>query len=325
MRIWRFLEQPDTSPLCRAFHACWGLVIAASVGGAIALDMALPAGTMAVLFCLEVICTSLFTIELVVKLLCCPRRLAFMRSMYTVVDVAVIAQGFIAIFAGSSRSPVLSLLSTLAPILRLLKIARHSSGWRLLIISMRRCREPLLIPLYFGLLMVTFAGSLLYWVENSSLGDHQKAFLSVPHAMWFVVVTISTVGYGDIYPKSYAGKFIGAILIVAGVGYLAMPLAIIGQQFGDVWKERRVLLALGKFRATMGEVSLDMFKAAFTKHENDAGEIYFEQFEQVVDALDLGISRLEAREVFCAVDANCRGSFCFPEFEDFLFAYREPS
>lgn len=325
--IWRFLEHPDNRPMCKAFHVSWGILITISVAGAIGADMALPLVMTKILAVFEVVCTTLFTTELLVKLVVCPHRVPFLKSMYTVIDIIVICQGFMKQFLRTDRSPFLSLVSTLSPILRLLKIARHSSGWHLLLISMRRCREPLLIPLYLMMLMVTFSGSLLYWVEIN-LPDEgvDPVFISIPHAMWFTVVTISTVGYGDIYPKSDAGKVVGAFLIVAGVGYLAMPLAIIGQQFGDVWKERRLLMVLEKMKKFMGGViDVEMLEAMFHEYDSGNGEISFNQFEEVVESLQMGLTRRDVREIFSAVDADGSGAICFPEFEEFITADRDSS
>lgn len=87
----------------------------------------------------------------------------------------------------------------------------------------------MMIPLYLLVLVVGFAGSVLYWLENSFASSLEtKAYLSLPHAMWFAVATISTGGFGDVATKTDAGKFVTLFLMTTGVGYMAMPIAVIG-------------------------------------------------------------------------------------------------
>jgi len=327
MSIWRFLEQPDGRPINCIFHTCWSLMITLSVCGVIAQTMSIDDGLRSALRTVDTICTLMFTIELLFKLTCCPHRCAFVKSVYTAIDFAVIFVGYVEMIASDHAStPVVMLMKTQAPILRLLKIARHSSGWRLLVISMGRSREPLLIPLYLLVLMVTFTGSLMFWTEqhfgckgDDCLLEDVAAFISIPHAMWFIVVTVSTVGYGDVTPHTVPGKALASLQIVAGVCYMAMPLSIIGNQFGTVWQDRRRVLVLDKLRSTVGgKFDIESMRQIFHFYDDGSEEITFEKFEQIVDSLDLGLIGRDVRDLFGAVDVDGSGNISFPEFEEFV-------
>eukprot|EP00445_Apocalathium_hangoei_P080938 CAMPEP_0204192882 /NCGR_PEP_ID=MMETSP0361-20130328/61231_1 /ASSEMBLY_ACC=CAM_ASM_000343 /TAXON_ID=268821 /ORGANISM="Scrippsiella Hangoei, Strain SHTV-5" /LENGTH=576 /DNA_ID=CAMNT_0051154025 /DNA_START=70 /DNA_END=1797 /DNA_ORIENTATION=- len=327
MSIWRFLEHPDGSPVNRIFHTCWSLVITLSVCGAIAQSMSIEVGLRNGLRTVDTICTLMFAAELLLKLACCPHRCAFMKSVYTAIDFAVIFMGFVGMIESDHTSaPVVILMKTQAPILRLLKIARHSSGWRLLLISMERCREPLLIPLYLLVLMVTFTGSLMFWTEQNfgckgddCLQEDLAAFASIPHAMWFTVVTISSVGYGDVTPHTVPGKALASLQIVAGIAYMAMPLSIIGDQFGTVWRDRRRVLVLDKLRSSMGgKFDIESMRQIFDFYDDGNGEITFEKFDQIVVSLDLGLFGRDVRDIFGAIDVDGSGNISFTEFEEFV-------
>lgn len=97
--------------------------------------------------------------------------------------------------------------------------------------------DALLVPLFFLLILVAVMGSIIFYAESLELGE-DSAFESVPTAMWFMIVTITTVGYGDLSPNSVAGRWLTSVTMVFGVLFLAMPLAIVGGNFVDVYQEK---------------------------------------------------------------------------------------
>jgi voltage-gated potassium channel len=84
--------------------------------------------------------------------------------------------------------------------------------------------------------MLTVASSMVYEAENEV---QPEAFASIPDAMWWGVVTLTTVGYGDIYPKTALGKFIGSFVVIAGVGLFALPAGILASGFNEVLQRRK--------------------------------------------------------------------------------------
>jgi hypothetical protein len=223
----------------------------------------------------------------------------------------------------------LELLLLLVPILRVLKITRHSSGWRLLLISIGDCLQPLLVPAFLLVLMTVFASCVIFWVEkhfacSEHCGDEDPtmAFESIPHTMWFTIVTISTVGYGDVSPNTDAAKFVSSALILAGVCYMAMPLAIIGGTFSQVWDDRDRILMREKTRGrlTEGGVTVDDLRVLFEAADADgSGYVSRNEFVELVDAFQLGLTRSQVLRLFKSMDDNNSNSIAFEEFVFFLF------
>ena len=119
---------------------------------------------------------------------------------------------------------------------RLLKLGRYSQSLKTLARVADAKKEELSVTLFSGAIVLVIASSLMYFVEREA---QPEAFSSIPAAMWWGVVTLTTVGYGDIYPKTVLGKLIGALIAILGVGMFALPAGIIASGFAsEVQKSR---------------------------------------------------------------------------------------
>src|SRR5688572_7999302 len=111
---------------------------------------------------------------------------------------------------------------------RVLKLTRYSRSLQMLASVLRAKRGELAVTLFAIVLALLMASSLIYYVER----DHQPdKFESIPAAMWWGVATLSTVGYGDVYPITALGKLIGALVALLGIGLFALPAGILGSGF----------------------------------------------------------------------------------------------
>ncbi|CAE8630927.1 unnamed protein product [Polarella glacialis] len=327
LAVWNFLEQPDVSMVNQLFHSFYNLLIALSVLSPIIASTPISQGTKTNLRVADLLFTILFTLEILIKLACCPNKRVFMESMYTVIDFAVVIAGYIIVACYETKHISLQLVATQVPILRLLKITRHSTGWHLLVISMKNCIAPLLVPLYLLLLMVVFSGSLQYWIDanfgcvESECDEFERpAFHSIPHAMWFVIVTVSSVGYGDVVPHTDLGKVLASIQIVGGVCFMAFPLSIVGSSFTKVWDDRHRLIMRAKLTSRSNGMDMDEMKLMFHELDGDGSEnITFEEFAPFVESLELGLSNRVIHDLFKAIDTDDSRSINFAEFADFLF------
>merc|ERR1719399_1203218 len=125
------------------------------------------------------------------------------------------------------------------------------------------------------LLMVLVFSSFIYWLEPRS------NIPSMPGAIWFIVITLSTVGYGDVVPETAGGKFVTIICIVCGVLYMAMPISIVGTNFTTVWQDRDKLLLMTRTRQKLQNMgySSDDVLAAFSEFDtNGRGEVGIDDF-----------------------------------------------
>ena len=121
-------------------------------------------------------------------------------------------------------------------IIQLLKLGRYSNSLRTLLKILKAKKEDLLISLLALIIILVFASSLIYFVENKA---QPEVFSSIPHAMWWGVITLTTVGYGDIYPVTPMGKMLGAIISILGIGLFSLPTGILASGFAEELANRQ--------------------------------------------------------------------------------------
>ncbi len=151
-------------------------------------------------------------------------RLRFALTPLALIDLVAI----LPIFLSLSTDLRILRLVRFARLARLMKIARYSSATALVARVIARTKEALIVAgvSLFGLILI--AASLIYYAERDA---QPKAFSSIPKAMWWAVVTITTVGYGDVYPITDIGRLIGGLVAVMGIASFAFPTAILGAGF----------------------------------------------------------------------------------------------
>jgi voltage-gated potassium channel len=211
-------------------------VVAGSVAGvraraATALDL------------LEGVSVAIFSIEYLARAWSAPEdprfrgavagRLRWSVTPLALIDLAAVLPFFLPMLGIDLRvARVLRLMR----FLRLAKAARYVSALSLLGAVIRNKKEELwLTAVVVGLLMVVSA-SLMYYVEN---GVQPEAFSSIPATMWWAVATLTTVGYGDVYPVTAVGRVLGACVAMLGIGLFALPTAILGSGFVEELERRR--------------------------------------------------------------------------------------
>lgn len=111
-----------------------------------------------------------------------------------------------------------------------------SRAWRDIAAAIHSRRTELILTLGLALIAMLVASTFLYWAEGDVQPDK---FGSIPRALWWSVVTLTTVGYGDVYPVTPLGKIFAAILAVGGIGLIALPTGILAAAFSDAMQRRR--------------------------------------------------------------------------------------
>lgn len=184
---------------------------------------------------LELVSVGIFTVEYVLRLWSAPARpeyrhplwgrLAFALKPMLVVDLLAILPFYLSVPNLDLR--ILRGLRLLR-IFRVAKLARYANTLKTLQRVIRSEREALIATLAVLVLLVLVASSLMYFAEHDA---QPKVFSSIPASMWWGIMTVTTVGYGDVFPITVFGKIVAAIIAVAGIGAFALPTAIVGAAF----------------------------------------------------------------------------------------------
>jgi len=189
-------------------------------------------------------CVLVFSVEYVLRIWSCtsdPKyahpvwgRLRFMCRPMILIDLLAILPFYLPLFF-SMDMQVLRMLR-LFRLIRVFKLARYWSALRLMGAVLANKKEELVVGFVIMGMVLIFAASLMHIVEHDA---QPEAFGSIPQAMWWAVATLTTVGYGDVYPITALGKLGGSLVALVGVGMFAMPAGIIAQGFADECRKRR--------------------------------------------------------------------------------------
>jgi voltage-gated potassium channel len=170
----------------------------------------------------EWVFTILFTIEYFLRLLCVGKPIKYARSFFGVVDLLAIIPTYASLLLpGSHYLAVIRLLRILR-IFRLFKLVQYLNEARLIAQALRASSRKIAVFLFAVLTLIVIFGSLIYMVEGEENG-----FVSIPRSIYWTIVTLTTVGYGDISPKTGFGQFLASIVMILGYGIIAVPTGIV--------------------------------------------------------------------------------------------------
>ena len=178
--------------------------------------------------------TIVFTVEYLVRLYCSPRPLAYFRSFYGIIDLISVLPTYLSLFfPGANYILVIRLLRVLR-VFRVLKLARYLSEANVLVRSMLQARRKILVFFMVVVVLSTIFGSIMYIVEGPANG-----FTSIPKSIYWTIVTITTVGYGDITPQTVVGQFVSSIAMLTGYSIIAIPTGIVTAELAyEIQRER---------------------------------------------------------------------------------------
>ena len=140
-------------------------------------------------------------------------------------------------------------------ILRLFKLTRHSSGLKILLQTFRASAKELMLLVFFLVLGIVIFASLVYYAERIQVNPTND-FSSIPLGLWWALVTMTTVGYGDMVPKTYLGMFVGAMCAMAGVLVVGLPVPVIVSNFAMFYSHTQARAKLPKKRRRVVNVDL---------------------------------------------------------------------
>ncbi|XP_028397090.1 potassium voltage-gated channel subfamily A member 2-like [Dendronephthya gigantea] len=237
--IWELFEYPDTSKYAKAIAWLSCTVVLLSI--VMFCVETLPKFTKESedsktdvddpFYIIEAVCISWFTFEYIVRFISSPIKTKFVVGALNLIDLIAILPFFIS-FALQSSSNVSSLALLralrLVRVFRIFKLSRYSKGLRILGLTMKASMAELGLLAFFLTVGIVLFSSAIYYAEMDENGE---VFRSIPHAFWWAIVTMTTVGYGDMYPVTFAGKIIGSICAFTGILSIALPVPVIVANF----------------------------------------------------------------------------------------------
>lgn len=275
---------------------------------------------------------AIFIVEITARFAACPiRRLFFLRPL-NVIDAlsgpifVLRASVYYAIPDDINGFPVSRFLTKIvigsAPVLRLLKMLRRFQQIHLLAKAFRMAFEALPVMIFMYIVLMISFSALLYITERD---ENIETFAQ---AAWLAVVSMTTLGYGDVTPSTTVGNIIVGVFVIASVLYTAVPLGIIGNAFNDVWKDRDHILLMQRTRARFeraGYTSKDIPTLFDLFDADQNGLLDVTEFKWMVSGMKLGLKRDRIMQLYQCFDDDQSGGIDADEFVKALFpeAYAE--
>ena len=170
--------------------------------------------------------TALFTVEYVARLLCVRRPMRYATSFFGVIDLVAVLPTYLALLVPGLHSLLDVRILRLLRIFRILKLGAYVAEYRALGLALAASRRKITVFLVFVMMVVLVMGTLMYLVEGPENG-----FTSIPISIYWAITTMTTVGFGDLTPKTDLGRFIASVQMLLGWGILAVPTGIVSAEF----------------------------------------------------------------------------------------------
>lgn len=231
-RLHEIIFEADTRA-GKAFNVGLLLTIAASLV-AVSLETVSPYGTEhgRTLRLMEWGFTLVFSVEYGLRLFCVQRPLAYARSFYGIVDLLAIFPTYLSVLFPGAQSFLIVRALRLLRVFRIFKLARFVGEMDVLRTALRQSRRKITVFVITLLTIVAIMGSLMYLIEGDESG-----FTSIPRGMYWAIVTMTTVGYGDISPQTPLGQVVASVLMVMGYGLLAIPTGIFSAELIELTRK----------------------------------------------------------------------------------------
>eukprot|EP00929_Paragymnodinium_shiwhaense_P112149 TRINITY_DN80402_c0_g1_i1.p1 TRINITY_DN80402_c0_g1~~TRINITY_DN80402_c0_g1_i1.p1 ORF type:complete len:881 (-),score=150.89 TRINITY_DN80402_c0_g1_i1:184-2787(-) len=323
--IWSILEDSESSKVAHYYAMLMPVLLCISV--MVTFAQTFPSNPLDGMptTILENALSSIFTLELMLRFMVWPNRWLFLTNGFNLIDAMAALPLVLRIYVGfsvpSSEATtedklIRFVLLGVNPMLRLMKMLRYMENFTLLLSATGLVLEALPTMTFVLVVQTWFFASLIYFVEPRD---------NIPQlydAMWLTIVTMTTVGYGDITPASDLGRVVVSFLVVFSVMYMAMPLGIIGDAVTKVWNDRDRILLVWRTRERLAQwgYSAEDIPHLF-KHfdKNGSGELNLFAFRELMHSLQMGLKDARVVELFQSIDVDSGGTIDDEEFIKHLF------
>ncbi|XP_053317108.1 potassium voltage-gated channel subfamily G member 3 isoform X1 [Spea bombifrons] len=195
---------------------------------------------------IEAICIGWFTAECIVRFIVSRNKCEFVKRPLNIIDLLAISPYYVSVFMTilTGENPQLQRAGVTLRVLRMMrifwviKLARHFIGLQTLGLTLKRCYREMVMLLVFICVAMAIFGALAQLLEHGlDLETKNEDYASIPAACWWVIISMTTVGYGDMYPISIPGRILGGVCVVSGIVLLALPITFIYHSFVQCYHE----------------------------------------------------------------------------------------
>jgi len=177
--------------------------------------------------------TALFSVEYVLRIISVRQPLRYAISFYGLVDLLAILPSYLSLFIPGSQHLLVIRIMRLLRVFRVLKLGRYVSESQVLMTAIKNSRPKITVFLFTVMTLVVVIGAAMYLIEGPGNG-----FTSIPRAMYWAIVTLTTVGYGDVIPSTVPGQMLSSVLMILGYGIIAIPTGIVTAELTSVTHTR---------------------------------------------------------------------------------------
>jgi voltage-gated potassium channel len=176
-------------------------------------------------YIIEWVVTILFTIEYFIRIYISDKRLKYLTSFFGIIDLLSILPTFLGLFIVGSHSLIAIRILRLLRIFRVLKLIAFMNESDVLLNALYRSKQKIFVFIYAVMILTVIVGTLMYIIEGADSG-----FTSIPRSIYWSIVTLTTVGYGDIAPQTVLGQTLASVIMILGYGIIAVPTGIVGTE-----------------------------------------------------------------------------------------------
>ena len=188
--------------------------------------------TMRILRTLDFVTSLWFTVEFLLRLTFCPEFKSFTRNPMNWIDLLAVLPFYLSLYDLGTRTSWLVVMRTL----RIFRIFSLSFSFQILFHTLMSSKNELFLVFISLSVPIILFSSMIYFAENEA---NREMFPSIPESFWWAIVTVTTLGYGDVVPVTKVGKIIGAMCAICGVIIIALPVSVIGSNFSYFYMQAR--------------------------------------------------------------------------------------